>query len=369
MRKILFIIEKEFRQIKRNRTMIMMIFVMPFVQLFILSYTANFTVKNIKVYINDHDASALSKKLSNKIFSTSNFNGVGISQNDDYSRELMKRNKVDVIVSIPQDFYKNLGSGKRTSLFVEVDAIDGMKAGVTLNYLQEIITDFLKEFSFDKSAVTLRPGISLSERNWFNPDLDYKQFMVPGILVMLVTMVTFFLNGMNMVKEKEIGTIEQLNVTPIKKYQFIIGKLTPFLIIALVEFTFGMVFAKVVFGIGSRGSVLLIYSYTFFYIILVLGISMFIATFMETQQQAMFLSWFIMVIYNLLSGLFTPIESMPVWAQDLTRLIPMRYYIEFMRMVMLKGSGFADVSANFAVIAGAALAINALAVKNYKKTI
>jgi ABC-2 type transport system permease protein len=369
MRKIMFIIEKEFRQIKRNKLMIPIIFVMPFVQLYVLSYTANFTVNDIKIFINDSDITPLSTKLTNKIFSSANFTAVGTSTNYATGYELIKSNKADVILSIPENFNKNLVNNSKSSLSINIDAIDGMKAGVTLNYLQNIISDFLEEYSFSKTTITLKPGIQMSERNWYNPNLDYKMFMVPAILVMLVTMITFFLNGINIVKEKEIGTIEQLNVTPIKKYQFMIGKITPFIIIAFIEFTFGMIFARIVFDIIPKGSIFLIYSYTFFYILLIIGISMFVANFMDTQQQTMLISWFILVIYNLLSGMFTPIESMPVWAQDLTYLIPTRYYNEFMRMVILKGSSFNDVKTNFLIIAVSSIVINAIAVKSYKKTI
>jgi ABC-2 type transport system permease protein len=192
--------------------------------------------------------------------------------------------------------------------------------------------------------------------------------MVPGILVLLVTMVTLFLSGMNIVREKEIGTLEQINVTPIKKHQFIIGKLLPFWILGMSILTIGLFIAKLVFNTPMVGSLLLLYGFTSIYILLVLGIGLFISNFTDTQQQAMFIAWFFMVIFILMSGLFTPIESMPKWAQAITEFNPVKYFVEVMRMVMLKGSTFMDILPQFAKTLVYALIINSLAVWRYRKT-
>jgi ABC-2 type transport system permease protein len=192
--------------------------------------------------------------------------------------------------------------------------------------------------------------------------------MVPGILVLLVTMVTLFLSGMNIVREKEIGTLEQINVTPIKKHQFIIGKLLPFWILGMSILTIGLFIAKLVFNTPMVGSLLLLYGFTSIYILLVLGIGLFISNFTDTQQQAMFIAWFFMVIFILMSGLFTPIESMPKWAQAITEFNPVKYFVEVMRMVMLKGSTFMDILPQFAKTLVYALIINSLAVWRYQKT-
>ena len=178
---------------------------------------------------------------------------------------------------------------------------------------------------------------------WYNETLNYKTFMVPGILVLLVTMITLFLSGMNIVREKEIGTLEQINVTPIKKYQFIIGKLFPFWLLGLVLLTIGLIISKLLFDIPILGSLSLMYFYTSIYILVILGIGLFISNFTNTQQQAMFIAWFFMVIFILMSGLFTPIASMPPWAQTITDFNPIKYYVEVMRMVMLKGAGLKDI--------------------------
>jgi ABC-2 type transport system permease protein len=173
---------------------------------------------------------------------------------------------------------------------------------------------------------------------------------------------------MNIVREKEIGTLEQINVTPIKKHQFIIGKLFPFWIIGLALLTVGLLIAKVVFNVPMVGSILLLYFYTSIYILVILGIGLFISNFNDTQQQAMFLSWFFMVIFILMSGLFTPIESMPVWAQYITEFNPIKYFVEVMRMVMLKGANLSDISTQVIKTALYAFLMNGLAVWSYKKT-
>ena len=173
---------------------------------------------------------------------------------------------------------------------------------------------------------------------------------------------------MNIVREKEMGTLEQINVTPIKKHQFIIGKLFPFGVLGLFILTIGLTIARVVFHIPILGNIGLIYLFTAVYLLVILGIGLFISNYTETQQQAMFIAWFLTVIFILMSGLFTPIESMPVWAQQITRFNPIRYFVEIIRMVMLKGAKFSDISTSFFIIVFYAFAINGLAVWSYKKT-
>jgi len=203
---------------------------------------------------------------------------------------------------------------------------------------------------------------------WFNPELDYKTYMVPGILVLLVTIIGMFLAGMNVVREKEIGTIEQINVTPIKKYQFIAGKLIPFWIIALFELAVGLLAARLIFDIPLLGNIFLIFFIASVYLLVVMGIGLFLSTVTNTQQQSMFLSWFVLVIFILMSGLFTPVESMPHWARSLNVVNPIAYFIAMIRMVMLKGSGFQNVSDKLGILFIYGIAMLSLAVWRYRKT-
>jgi ABC-2 type transport system permease protein len=376
MKTIGFIIQKEFKQIFRNKGMLPLIFIMPFIQLIILSNAATFEVKNIKFSYVDNDKTDFSRALIDKFVASEYFNvGHPFSSNNE-AMAAMQKGDVDAVLEIPTHFERDLTKLKKTSLSVLINAIDGAAAGVENVYINQIVMGFNKNAIAELSQINPAQGgpaiskpasITSIPAFWYNETLNYKTFMVPGILVLLVTMVTLFLSGMNIVREKEIGTLEQINVTPIKKHQFIVGKLLPFWVLGLVLLTIGLIISKLLFDIPILGSLTLMYFYTTIYIFVVLGLGLFISNFTETQQQAMFIAWFFMVIFILMSGLFTPIESMPVWAQNLTEFNPIKYYVEVMRMVMLKGAGLSDIYPQLAKISVYAFVINGLAVWSYKK--
>jgi ABC-2 type transport system permease protein len=209
---------------------------------------------------------------------------------------------------------------------------------------------------------------NIREAYWYNPELNYKLFMVPGVLAVLVTMLTAFLSAINIIREKEIGTIEQINVTPISKAEFIIGKLVPFWIIGMFLLGFGLTVAYLIFHVAVQGSILLLFTFCAVYVIAILGIGMLISTVTETQQQAMFVTWFFMIIFILLSGLFTPIDSIPQWAKILNIINPIKYFVTVMRMVMLKASRWRDALPYFVIMSIFAIVTNSLAILNYRKT-
>ena len=369
MRTIRFIVQKEFRQIFRNRGMLPIIFIAPIIQLLILANAATYEIRDIKIVVIDKDISPTSHQLISKLEGSPYFLLKDVVTSTDNGLEYLSNNTADLVLEIPLKFENGLINREPVNLQLSVNAIDGIKAGLGSAYLQGIALEFgtslAAPVSVGRGAVV--GGINISTANWYNPDLDYKTFMVPGILVLLITMIGTFLTGMNVVREKEIGTIEQLNVTPIRKYQFVIGKLFPFMVIALFELALGLLLAKLIYNIPIIGSIWLIFAFSLAYLLVVLGIGLLISTMTDTQQQAMFISWFFMVIFLLMSGLFTPIENMPVWAQNITYFNPIRYFIEVMRMVMLKGSGFKEVSWHFLVITGYGIAILSLAVWRYRK--
>lgn len=346
MRTIIIILKKEFRQIFRNRTMLPIIFVMPVIQLLILSNAANFEIKNIRMHVVDFDQSSASRLLINKFKFNDHFTIVNSSFNEEEANKDFYSDNARFILEIPKGFEKDLVNENHSKVQLRINAIDGAAAGVVSVYAMSIIGDANRELVVQ--WINFKPfeqqsNININYSFWFNPDLNYKTFMVPGILVMLVTMIGMFLASMNIVREKEIGTIEQLNVTPIKKYQFIIGKLLPFVILALLVLSIGLAIGKLVFHIPTVGNILWVYLFAIIYMMVVLGIGLFVSTITETQQQAMFISWFFMVIFILMSGLFTPIESMPHWAQVATQFNPIAYFVKVMRMVLLKGSGFNEI--------------------------
>lgn len=372
MQTILYIIQKEFKQIFRNKGMLPIIFVLPLLQLVILSNAATFEVKNIKFGYIDNDHTSTSRALIERFNASTYFNVLTDFPSEAFASSAMLNGEVDVVLEIPHYFERDLQKENYNTLGSTINAIDGAAAGVENVYVTQIIQRFnqhLKINLLQTSDKQVQPiNIETIPLFWYNETLNYKTFMVPGILVLLVTMITLFLSGMNIVREKEIGTLEQINVTPIKKSQFIIGKLFPFWVIGMGLLTIGLIIAKLIFEVPMLGSLPLMYLYTSIYILVVLGIGLFISNFTETQQQAMFIAWFFTVIFILMSGLFTPIESMPEWAQILTEFNPIKYFVEVMRMVMLKGSGFTDILPQLLKTLLYAVIMNGLAVWSYKKT-
>jgi ABC-2 type transport system permease protein len=372
MKTVLFIIQKEFRQIFRNKGMLPVIFVLPLLQLLILSNAASFEVKNIQFSYVDNDHSNASRELISKFQASTYFKVIKSFDSKAEANQEMQKGKVDVILEIPNHFERDLIKEKKSSLSVSINAIDGASAGIENVYISQVISAFnqnlqTKLLQYTDGTFVQPQNILTIPSFWYNKTLNYKTFMVPGILVLLVTMLTLFLSAMNIVREKEIGTLEQINVTPIKKYQFIIGKLFPFWVLGLVILTVGLTIAKVVFNVPILGNIGLIYLFTSVYLLVILGIGLFISNHTETQQQAMFIAWFFTVIFILMSGLFTPIESMPQWAQNITLFNPIRYFVEIMRMVLLKGATFQDISFQFFVIMIYAFVLNSLALWSYKK--
>ena len=372
MKTILYIIQKEFKQIFRNKGMLPIIFVLPLVQLIILSNAATFEVNNIKFGYIDNDHSSTSRALIEKFNASTYFNVLTDFPSEALASAAMLKGHVDVVLEIPIYFERDFQKEKHAALGVTINAIDGAAAGLENVYVNQIIQRFNRDLKVEASQFGSTEDQPINITNipsfWYNKTLNYKTFMVPGILVLLVTMITLFLSGMNIVREKEIGTLEQINVTPIKKSQFIIGKLFPFWVIGMGLLTVGLLLAKVIFNVPMIGNLALLYLYTSIYILVILGIGLFISNFTDTQQQAMFIAWFFTVIFILMSGLFTPIESMPKWAQTITEFNPIKYFVEVMRMVMLKGAGFNDILPQLLKTALYAFIMNGLAVWSYKKT-
>jgi ABC-2 type transport system permease protein len=371
MRTLRFLLRKEFSQIFRNKAIVAMILVVPVVQLMILPLAANYEVKNINIAIVDHDHSPASQKLVSKITASGYFRLTGYNASFNDAFKLIEGDKTDLVLEIPQDFEKNLVREDQQKLFIAVNAINGVKAGVGGSYLGSIIRDFNADLRLESAAmpkVNTVPTIEIASSNWFNELMNYRHFMVPGILAVLLTMIGGYLSALNIVKEKEIGTIEQINVTPIKKHHFILGKLIPFWVLGLVVFTLGLTVSWLVYGIIPLGSIALMYGFVAIYLLAVLGFGLLISTFTDTQQQAMFIAFFFMMIFILMSGLFTSIDSMPEWAKVIARLNPVSYMIDVMRMIVLKGSGFSDIQGHLVKVGIIAIALNSWAVMKYRKT-
>jgi len=371
MRTIGIILQKEFRQIFRNKTMLPIIFVIPFVQLLILVNAATMDMKHIKLILIDHDLSSLSRQLSEKFIHSPFFTLVGSEFSEQESEKKMLKNEADLIVLFPDGFERKLYQEGLSTLQLQVDAINGMTAGLINAYSAQIISGFNQEILESSGKNTLvnqtSGNVKIEYSFWYNQELKFKYYMVPGILVILLTLVGMFLAALNLVREKELGTIEQINVTPIQKHEFIIGKLIPFWVIALFELAFGLFLGKLLFDIPIEGSLLLLFAFAAVYLIAALGLGLLISTLSNTQQQTMFLNFFFLITCVLMSGIFTPAESMPHWAQEMNVINPLAYFMRVIRMILLKGSGFSDIRSDFLAISVYAVTAIALATWRYRK--
>ncbi|MEN8203044.1 MAG: ABC transporter permease [Bacteroidota bacterium] len=371
MRVLVTLLIKEFKQIFRNRFMLPVIFVIPVIQMIVLTYAASLEMKDIKMAVVDQDYTQASRLLVSK-FSGSPFFEINL-QTSNYKEAIdnLSRDRVDVILHIRKDFEKKLYGEKHTDLQLVVNAINATEAGLVNAYCTRIVSSYNGQIRSEWFNLNQVGGISTLDINpqfWYNPLLDYKIYMFSGILVIIVTLIGMLLTALNLVREKEMGTTEQINVTPIRKYQFISAKLLPFWVIALFELAFGLMVGRLLFGLPMVGSLGLLFLFTCVYLFVVLGIGLFLSTISGTQQQLMFVAFFFMITFILMSGVFTPADSMPEWAQKLNLLNPAAYFMKVIRMILLKGSDFGDISREFFSLGIYAICILGLAVTNYRKT-
>ena len=294
MRTLYYILQKEFTQIFRNKSMLPVIFVMPLIQMLILVFAATNELRQVDLAIVDFDHSYSSRQMVAGITGNPFFKVRNNLTNSQEAEDLLMRNKIDLALIIPRHFDKDLNVNKSAEVQVLVDAINGNAAQLSFGYLSSIIGSYSQKVLINplKPEYRQNKNIEIKPTYWFNPQLNYKFYMAPGILVVLITVVGMLLGGMNLVREKELGTIEQINVTPLKKWQFIAGKLLPFLVIGLFDLAFGLLVASLAFNIPIRGSLLLLFGLASVYLVLVLSWGLFISTISDTQQQATFVAFF-----------------------------------------------------------------------------
>ncbi len=369
MRPLKYLLRKEFLQIVRNQTILKMIIALPVIQLLILPWAATFEQRNISLSVVDNDKSEYSRQLIEKAIASGFFQLTDYSESYENALHSIEKNEADLILEIPHDFENNLIREQESKLMFSVNAVNGQKAGLGSAYLGQIVAGFNADI-IKRHPVVAHPVnlIQVEPYYKYNKEMNYRNYMVPGILVMLVTLIGGMLAALNIVKEKEIGTIEQINVTPLPKSLFILGKLIPFWVMGLVILTIGLLVAWIIYGLQPMGHIINIYVFAFFYLLAFSGIGLLISTYSDTQQQAMFVAFFFIMIFFLLSGLFTPISSMPEWAQKVTLFNPVRYFVEVMRLVFMKGSSLKDFIPQLSTIIGFAVVINTWAILNYRKT-
>ncbi len=369
MRTIRYILQKEFIQIFRDRVMLPVIFIVPLVQLIVLVYAATLEMKNIEVVVVDNDMSSYSRRMVSKFGGSPFFRMQGFSFSINQAEDRLRANDADMVLHIPRGFERDLVREGKAQVQILLDAVNATSAGLANAYATSVIRDFNSNILVERlgpaEGGNLR--INIMHSFWYNPDLDYKIYMLPGILVILVTVIGMILTALNLVREKELGTAEQINVTPIRKYQFIVGKLVPFWIIALLELSFGLFVGKIFFRLPTEGSFLLLFAFASLYLFVAMGIGLFLSAISNTQMQVMFVVFFFLVTFILMAGVFTPAESMPDWAIRINTINPMAYFIKVNRMILLKGSGFGDISREFYSLGVYSILILFLATWRYRK--
>ena len=372
MQRIFQMMQKEFRQIFRDRPMMAIIFIVPLVQLLILAFAITTDVKHIKMSVLDYDKSAISREIIRAFSQTERFDIVEFSDDFRHIDHQMRAWRTQMALVIPTNFSKDLQRGLHPQIHISADGVDGNSAGIALGYAQAILLKYGTEQGLlpVRSAVRQQPHlVNLIERMWYNLELDSQQFMVPGIVVVLLTIIPMMLSAMSLVKEKEIGTLEQLMVTPLKKHQLLLGKIIPFLILSYIELAIVMTVAILLFNIAMNGSYLLLAFLSFLYLLTTIGLGIFISTFTHTQQQAMFVAWFFMVFMLIMSGFFIPIDNMPASLQAATYLNPMRYFMSIIRDIFQKGSGLHYLKTDVLIMAFYGIMITILAVFKFRKRV
>jgi ABC-2 type transport system permease protein len=340
------IIRKEFLQILHDRMLIRMVLFMPIMQMLLLGYAATTDLKNIRLAILDQDRSVDSRRLAESFFQNNLFVPASGADTPRELEGLLFRGRADMTVWIPNDYSKDLAAYRTATVGLAVDGENSNAAGRALGYAIAVIQQEENRRIDERFLSNPNLPIHIVEartRFFYNPELESRDYMVPGILVMLVTMICTMLTGMAVVREKEMGTLEQLLVTPLTSRQLIAGKLIPFAILAIIEICIAVPLALVWFGLTFAGSFLLLLGCSLVYLLAALGGGLLASTVSNTQQQAMFTIWFVTVFGFLTCGYFYPIENMPHWIYVLTYANPLRFFMTITRGIFLKGAQFTDV--------------------------
>ena len=376
MRTIFFLVRKEFLQIFRDRTTVFQIFMIPVVQLLVLANAATFDVKQVSMLIVDEDHTTVSSGLVQRMEAGRQFRVVRYTSSDATVDHALLDREVTAVLHVPRRFEEDLVRHGHASVQLVLNAEEGATAGIVQSYAGSILSAYAQELSRtlpslrrDPAAEPRAAPLDLRTQRWFNPTRNYKYWMVPALMVSLTTIIGLLLTAQNITRENELGTLEQLNVTPMTKVQFIAAKLIPFWILSMVIFSIGLAIGKLVFGIPMRGNLLIVYLAAAVYLIVVLGMGLGISTITRTQQQSMFVAFFFTLIFLLMSGLFTPVDSMPDWAQTVAEANPVKHFVSIMRAVLMRGAGLETVARPIIGLGLAGLAVLGLAVLRYRKSV
>jgi ABC-2 type transport system permease protein len=365
-----YLIEKEFKQTMRNPFLPKVIVMFPLLVILVFPWAANQEITNINVNVVDRDHSSYSKRLTKKIAASKYFNLKAVFNSNEEALTQIEEEEADMILEIQPDFEKGLINQGFTEVMISVNAVNIMKGGLGFSYMTGIVENFggeIRDERFQVMEYANLPLIQVTPQGRFNAFMDYKDFMIPALMVILMTLICGFLPALNIVSEKEVGTIEQINVTPVNRFTFILAKLIPYWIIGLGIFSLCLGLAALIYGLVPAGNLFTIYFSVLLYILVVSGLGLIISNYSSTIQQAMFLVFFFLIILIMISGLFTPIASMPDWAQTFTLFNPLRYFIEIMRMAYLKGSNILHLVNQITALFIFAFVLNTWAILSYRK--
>ncbi len=375
------IIIKELRQALREPRMRVLLFVPPFVQLLVFGFAVNLDVSKSLIGWMDLDRTPASRDLQSAFEGSPYFQITAVPQSDSEVQELLDEGSVRAVIRVLPGFGRELSRGETTSVQILVDGSNSNTAAIVSNYASQVAGAYgrqiMQEQLRDRLAANIpinpnpvrmtAPGLDIRSRVWFNPSLYSRYYFVPGVVVNIVALVTIMLTAMSIVREKEIGTMEQLMVTPIRPAELMVGKLLPFALIGILEVVIVTLGALLIFGIPFRGNPLVLLASSLAFLLSTLGIGLFLSTVSETQQQAMMASFFFFMPAFMLSGFAFPIRNMPVPVQYLTYLNPVRYMMEIVRDVFLKGVGIAVLWPQMLTLLGYGAAILAFSALRFHK--
>ena len=365
-----FLLEKEFKQLIRNKIMLVLTVVFPLMVILVMPWAATMDIKNIRLTVVDNDHSPLSEQFIEKLSNSSYFRLVGTSYNYREGIHAVEVGTADMVLEIPSGFESDFINGWNVPVQVSINAVNSIKGVMGQSYINTFCQMFMEEqqAAHPTADGNNRPAIELNTINLFNPTLDYKFSMIPGLIMITAIVLCGFLPALNIVTEKEQGTIEQLNVTPISRTSFIFAKLIPFWIIGVVTLSLGFLFAWLIYGLVPAGSVGLLYFFSIIFIFTMTGFGLVISNKSSTMQQAVFVRFFFVMIFIMLCGLLTPVNSMPDWAQAIAALTPTKYMVNALNCIYLKGSGFMDLLPDIIALTAMLLFFNVWAVLSYKKS-
>lgn len=369
MRRALYLAQAEVLHVVRDRIMLLQVLVVPVAQLLLLANAATFAIPRTPAFVVDLDRTPASRGLVARFSGSGRFTIRGTSTSPVAADDALLGGSATIVLTIPSDFEASLVRSGAAAVGLQTNAEKGTAAPLVQSYALRIVSDYAAELSGVPSPPTPGdPSIEIRTESWYNPTLSYRDYMVPGILVSLVTIICTLLTAQNVAREKELGTLEQLNVTPITRTQFITGKLLPFWVLGLVDLTLGLAVGWVVFDVPMRGSLPLLYGVAGVYLVVALAIGLFISALVDTQQQAMFVTFFVLMVYLLMSGLFTPVDSMPRWVQIASAFTPVRHFVSISRAILMKGAGAADIARPLAILVAFSGVAMTAAVRQYRKT-